>query len=141
MASTAPSLESTAHVAITVTDVVASTSWYERVMGFETVVDVPHDGGHGVVMATPDRRVWWAVHHHTRNRREAFDETRTGLDHVGLLVSSLAELDRWEGWLVSQGVPHDPVRPLPDFGMAALVLRDPDGIPIELLTYVHADPG
>lgn len=133
---TAPRLASLVHVALTVRDIEASTRWYETVMGFEQVVTVPHAGGHGIVLATPDRTVWWALHHHEGNDGRPFDVTRTGLDHVGLLVPDRTELDRWSRWLADHAVRHDPPRDLPDFGMAALVLYDLDGIALELLGHL-----
>lgn len=133
---TAPALHSIAHVALTVTDLARSQEWYERVLGLEHVVTVPHQGGEGIVMADPDRRVWWAVHRHEGQDGAAFSEKRTGLDHVGLLVDTPATLAAWAAWLEAQDVGHDGITDLPEFGMQALVFRDPDGIPLELLAYV-----
>jgi glyoxylase I family protein len=130
-----PSLASIVHVALTVADLDRSVRWYETVLGVEQVVTVPHEGGEGVVLATPDRAVWLALHRHDGNDGARFSEVRTGLDHVALLVSGPDELQRWATWFGACGVGHDGVRPLPDFGMAALVVRDPDGIPLELLAY------
>jgi catechol 2,3-dioxygenase-like lactoylglutathione lyase family enzyme len=63
----APRLQSLVHVALTVTDMAASTAWYETICGLERVSTVPHEGGYGVVLATPDRMVWWALHEHAGN--------------------------------------------------------------------------
>ena len=133
---TAPALHGIAHVALTVRDVESSQEWYERVLGLEHVITVPHVGGEGVVLADVDRRVWWALHRHDGQDGARFTERRTGLDHVGLLVDSTATLQAWVSWLGQLGVEHDGITDLPDFGMQALVFRDPDGIPLELVAYV-----
>lgn len=130
-----PSLHSIAHVALTVTDLARSREWYQLVLGLEYVITVPHEGGEGIVMADPDRRVWWAIHRHDGQDLAPFSVTRTGLDHVGLQVNSVDDLRAWSGWLDSIGVAHNGIADLPDFGMAALVFYDPDGIPLELLAY------
>ena len=44
------------HVAITVTDVDASVSWYERVFGIAYRADAPHEGGTGKLLADDDIR-------------------------------------------------------------------------------------
>ncbi|GAB89423.1 VOC family protein [Gordonia rhizosphera] len=131
-----PALHSIAHVALTVTDMRRSQEFYERVLGLEHVITVPHEGGEGIVLADPDRRVWWAIHRHDGQDFATFSEKRTGLDHVGLLVNSLPDLRAWAEWLTTVGVAHGGISQLPDFGMAALVFRDPDGIPLELLAYL-----
>lgn len=45
---------------------------------------------------------------------DQFNENRIGLDHLSL------------------GVAHDEIKPLEPFGIAALALRDPDNIQVEL---------
>jgi glyoxylase I family protein len=130
----APALESIVHVALTVTDVDASVAWYERILGLGKVLTTPHDGGHGVVLCSPDRRIWMALHHHDTNEGERFSPTRTGLDHVAFMVGSYADLEGWRRWLDSQDVPQSPIVDLHEFDVAALVFRDPDGIPLELIS-------
>jgi len=128
-----PSLQSIIHIALTVTDVHVSVAWYERVLGIARVASARHSGGYGVVLCSPDRRVWVALHHHDANAGERFAEIRTGLDHVAFQVGSYAELEAWRGWLEQNDVVQDPILDLEDFGVAALVFRDPDGIPLELI--------
>ncbi|MDF2968535.1 MAG: lactoylglutathione lyase-like lyase [Nocardioidaceae bacterium] len=135
----ASSLTSIVHVALTVTDLGRSVDWYTQVLGLDRVTVVPHAGGEGVILATPDRRVWWALHRHDQQSGLPFSVRQTGLDHVALLVDSDADLDRWQQHLDQATVHHEAIQPLPDFGMRALVFYDPDGIPVELLAYVEAD--
>jgi glyoxylase I family protein len=123
------------HVALTATDAEASARWYGEVLGCRRVTTVDHQGGYGIVLATADERVWLVLHQHTRNDGSRFDEARTGLDHVCLQVDGRQALQAWAAWLDALGVDHDPVRFLEQFDMWVLVFRDPDGIPLELITY------
>lgn len=131
-----PALASIIHVALTVADVDASVEWYGKVMGLERVTTAPHEGGFGVVLSSPDQRIWIALHHHDGNEGEAFSETRTGLDHVAFQVESYADLEAWQAWLAEQGIRRSEIIDLPDFAAVALVFYDPDGIPLELITSV-----
>lgn len=132
----APTLTSILHIALTVTEAEASAKWYERVLGLRRVMTVPHEGGFGIVMCTPDERVWTVLHHHDGNDGQPFSETRTGLDHVCFQVDGPSELEAWQHWLTEQGVKQEPITYLADFNMSALVFRDPDNIQLELITYI-----
>ena len=132
MTTPVPALNAVHHVAITVTDVDASLEWYERVLGLKRLETVPHEGGFGVIVSTPDQRVWFVLHHHDANERERFLESRTGLDHVGLDVGSIRELEAWRDRFTELGVTQSPITPIPEFGVAVLVFRDPDNIQLEL---------
>ncbi len=111
------------HIAITVTDLDASIAWCERVFGVAFRMEVPHPGGTGKILAD-----------------EAFTETRTGLDHVGLGVPSRADLEDWQMHLDAQEVHRAPMAnhpctqsPIEDhFFGSILVFRDPDNVQIEL---------
>jgi glyoxylase I family protein len=105
------------------------------VLGFERAMTVPHAGGFGIVMHSPDQRVWIVLHHHDANDRRRFSETRTGLDHLCFQVDSYDQLADWRDWLAAQGVEHTPITHLDQFDMSALVFRDPDNLQLELITY------
>jgi catechol 2,3-dioxygenase-like lactoylglutathione lyase family enzyme len=87
----------------------------------------------------------FALHRHDANNGEAFAETRTGLDHVGLRVPSRADLEAWQDHLEALGVhqaamanrpcTRSPIDDRP-FG-SILVFRDPDNVQLELF----APPG
>lgn len=133
------------HVALTVTDLEASQAWYEKVFGITYQMGGPHKGGVGNVLADPEWRLVIVLHRHDANDGRAFSETRTGLDHVGLAVSSRAELEAWQAHLEEHGVVRAPEAdrsltqsPISDqvYG-SVLVFRDPDNIQLELF----APPG
>ena len=74
------------------------------------------------------------MHHHESNDGESFDESRTGLDHMGFGVANRADLDTWAAKLDELGIAHTGVRdiegPAP---FSTLVFRDPDNIQLEFI--------
>lgn len=136
-----PRIDGIIHVALTVTDVTASVAWYQTVLGLHQVGTAPHEGGYGIVMCTPDERVWVVLHHHDANNAEPFAETRTGLDHVAFHVPSHDQLWRWLEHFAAHDVRHSSIVPIEDYGVAALVFYDPDGIRLELIGPPSAHSG
>lgn len=128
------------HIALTVSDVDASTAWYEHVFDLHHVADVPHEGGFAKLLADPADRVLFALHHHDSNVKEPFSETSTGLDHVGMAVAARADLEQWQQHLEQCGIARAAVAdkpltqsPIVDAPYASvLVFRDPDNIQLEL---------
>jgi glyoxylase I family protein len=133
-----PALSGFHHVAVTASDVEASADWYQRVFGMTRVPsEFPHHGtdakGYTVVLVDPETGMSFGVVHHPDNSAEPADETRCGIDHVGIAMTARADLDAWAGWLDSLGIAHsgvtDAADPMP---YAALVFRDPDNVQLEL---------
>lgn len=133
-----PELAGFHHFSPTVTDVEASAAWYQRVLGLERVPPkFPHYGneetGYAVLLLDPQSGIAIGLHHHTANDGLPFDETRTGLDHIGISVPSRSGLDSWASWLDAQRVPHSGVTDTDDpIKYSVLVFRDPDNIQLEL---------
>jgi catechol 2,3-dioxygenase-like lactoylglutathione lyase family enzyme len=133
------------HIALTVTDVDASVTWYEEVFGIRHQVDAPHEGGVGKVLSDESRAFTIVLHHHDANDGHLFGETSTGLDHAGFLVPRRADLEAWQDHLERKGVVRTAVadKPLTQSPIAdevygsVLVFRDPDNIQLELF----APPG
>jgi catechol 2,3-dioxygenase-like lactoylglutathione lyase family enzyme len=129
------------HVALTVTDLDASIAWYQRVFDIKPMMEEAHEGGIGKLLTDDQFSLVFVLHHHDNNKSEGFAETRTGLDHVGLNVSSRADLDAWQAHLEANGVERVAVagKPLTQSPIAerpygsVLVFRDPDNIQLELL--------
>jgi glyoxylase I family protein len=128
------------HIALTVTDLDASVPWYEQVFGIEYRGDAPHPGGVGKLLADDEQRLIIVLHRHDANESERFIETRTGLDHFGLIVANRGELEAWQRHLERNGVKRSPAadRPLTQSPIAdelfasILVFRDRDNIQLEL---------
>ena len=128
------------HLALTVTDLDASVGWYESVFGIKFLMDAPHEGGLGKVLADEAWELMIVLHRHDENDRGLFHETNTGLDHAGFLVASRAELEAWQDHLETNGVSRVGVadKPLTQSPIAdepygsVLVFRDPDNIQLEL---------
>jgi catechol 2,3-dioxygenase-like lactoylglutathione lyase family enzyme len=126
------------HFSPTVTDVEASAAWYQRVLGLDRVPPTfPHHGneetGYAVLLVDTEAKIAIGLHHNVHNDGRPFDETRTGLDHIGISVPHRSDLDSWASWLDAQKVGHsgvidtnDPVK------YSVLVFRDPDNIQLEL---------
>jgi glyoxylase I family protein len=128
------------HIALTTTDLDASIAWYEKVFGITYRMEEPHQGGTGKLLADDAWQLTIVLHRHDNNESETFKETRTGLDHLGLAVSSRADLERWQEHLEEVGVQkstsadrpctQSPITDRP-YG-SVLVFRDPDNIQLEM---------
>jgi len=120
------SIEGISHVSLTVPDMQRATWFWTTVMGFEVGIEaqgatVCIHRGSGTVVGFRD---------HAGTATGAFDETRVGMDHIALAVSSTADLDEWATWLDEHGVEHSEVVQS-DLGHH-LNLRAPDRIAVEL---------
>ena len=128
------------HIALTVTDVDASVQWYERVFGVRFLMDAPHEGGVGKLLADESWQLVIVLHRHDTNDGGLFGETKTGLDHVGLALAHRSELEDWQVHLEANGVVRCEVadKPLTQSPIAdtpygsVLVFRDPDNIQLEI---------
>ena len=128
------------HLALTVTDLESSVEWYGEVFDVHPVMDVPHPGGVGRILADADHQLMIALHRHKTNGGEPCAETRTGLDHAGFTVPSRTDLEQWQDHLEAHGVVRSdqadkPLTqsPITDEPYASvLVFRDRDNIQLEL---------
>ena len=135
---TRPSLH---HIALTVTDLDASIAWYEKVFDIKYQMEEGHQGGTGKVLADDAWQLMIVLHRHETNGGETFQETRTGLDHLGLAVPSRADLEAWQAHLEDIGVERSSAadRPCTQSPIAdrpygsVLVFRDPDNIQLEMV--------
>jgi glyoxylase I family protein len=128
------------HIALTVTDLEASTAWYQRTFDIAPVMEEAHEGGWQRLLADKEMQLIIVLHRHDVNQGEAFSERRTGLDHFGMAVPTRAELEAWQAHLEEVGVARaaaadrpctqSPIADTP-YG-SILVFRDPDNIQIEI---------
>jgi catechol 2,3-dioxygenase-like lactoylglutathione lyase family enzyme len=127
------------HFSPTVSDVEASAAWYEQTFSLMRLpVTFPHherEGtGYAVLLLDPTSGLLIGLHHHDANQGEAFDEARTGLDHMGFRVPDRASLDAWVTKLDGLGVEHSGIRDITEpTPFSTLVFRDPDNIQLELI--------
>ncbi len=122
----APSILGLSHVSLSVRNRTAARDFWVEVMGFDLVADeedycfvFDRGAGLAVVLTSHDDQV-----------ADAFDERRTGLDHLAYAVPDVESLTSWQQRLEGMGVPHSPVAET-DAGHH-LNLRAPDDLPLEL---------
>jgi glyoxylase I family protein len=124
------------HVALTVTDIEASAAWYGELFEFVELMREDHfggGGGRGVVIGAADWSMAIVLNEHPTNGGEAFDPTRTGLDHVGFTVADRPALLEWESRLSDKGVKHSPITDH-EWG-SSLNFRDPDEMQLQLVAF------
>ncbi|STZ61095.1 glyoxalase/bleomycin resistance protein/dioxygenase [Mycolicibacterium tokaiense] len=136
MACMAISANSIAHLRLTVTDIERSRHFYESVFGWPVLLEIPagadettrarydflfggviYDMGHGLLGLRPVGR-------------DAFDEDRTGLDHLAFTVDGVTDIRAAAAHLDELCIAHEPIK---DIGPAYILeFRDPDNIALEL---------
>lgn len=129
------------HIAITVRDFEISVPWYERVFAITEEMEYSHEGGIGKLLVDETWQLVIVLHVHDATGDELFSERRTGLDHLGMVVPSRADLVAWQERLESLGgvrrtaTADRPLTqsPITDASYGSiLVFRDPDNIQLEL---------
>jgi glyoxylase I family protein len=116
------------HVALTVSDLQRSVSWYRRLFDTEPVIDEDTGPYHHVVWMLGGTLL--GLHQHAEAAgTEPADELRPGLDHIAFNCSDRVELEKWAGRLDELGISHGPIVDAP-YG-SGLSFRDPDNIPLE----------
>jgi len=125
-----PTFPVLAHVALTVTDLPRSTSWYSALFGADPVLDEDEltGGFHHTVYALGGGQLF-GLHSHPAPTGSTFDEHDTGLDHVAFACADRDELQSWVKRLDELGVAHGDIVDA-HYG-SGLAFRDPDGIALE----------
>lgn len=123
-----PAFPSVHHVALTVTDLDRSETWYKALFAADPVLDEDTGGFY--------HKVWllggtlFGIHGHKQTQAtDRFSETRVGLDHVSFGVSARPELETWETRLNELGIAHGGIVDAP-YG-SGLSFRDPDNNALE----------
>ena len=131
---TAPALTGLQHLGLTVGDIVVSEAWYTKVLGLVRAFVEPHGTGNGyaIVMTRPGTGLFVGLDHHPDADRKRFSPLRTGLDHLAFGLASRAAIDEWINHLDILEVEHEVFESAEPVPHALVLLRDPDGIPIEL---------
>jgi len=116
------------HVALRVTDLGRSITFYTDLFGFQPIAELPDVtilSNGAVLLGLRDQG--------HAERADRFDEFRVGLDHLSFAVGGREDLDRALQMLDQRDVPHGEIEDLgKDFGMYVLAFRDPDNIQLEL---------
>ncbi len=117
------------HVAVTVSDLTASETWYTRVLGVKPVLDEDTGPFRHIVYQLGSTLL--GLHGFPRlSSTDSFDERRPGLDHIAFGCHSRDELVAWAARLDELGIPHGGIV---DAGYGSgLSFRDPDNIALEL---------
>jgi glyoxylase I family protein len=124
-----PTITNIHHVAITVTDVERSAAWYCDLLGMVEVLAGDEDAVRFRVLAHPASGIIVGLRQYPAGSGDAFDELRTGLDHLAFGVTSADELAAWESELSSRGIRFTPAAATP-IG-TVVVFRDPDDVQLE----------
>lgn len=119
------------HVTLTVSDVIRSTEFYTKYMGFQVAVEfeprVALVNGATLLVLGPAPNPLEAI---TGDR---FNENRIGLDHLSFAVDSLQDLEAAAAFYELQGVNHGEIKDLGSgFAIYVMAVRDPDNIQLEL---------
>lgn len=126
-----PRFPTLTHVAITVSDLPASTAWYEKLFEAKPVLDEDEESGnfHHTVFEL-DGGTLFGLHTHTSSGPDTagFDERNVGLDHIAFACTQ-SELEEWVSRLDKAGIAHSGIKHA-HYG-SGISFRDPDNIALE----------
>ncbi len=129
-----PEFPTITHVALTVSNLERSRSWYQQLFGSDPVIDEDTGPFHHVVWLMGGTLV--GIHHFPDLKStEPFDERRPGLDHLAFGCANRSELEDWERRLNQLGITNGGIVDAP-YG-SGVSFRDPDNIALEFF----APPG
>lgn len=129
-----PEFPAITHVAVTVSDIDRSRTWYQKLIGTDPVIDEDTGPFHHVVWLMGGTLL--GIHQHAgKTVSQPASEFLAGIDHVAFACANRAELEEWEKRLNELGVDHGGIVDAP-YG-SGLSFRDPDNIPFEFF----APPG
>lgn len=123
------------HLGFTVKDAEVSAAWYVEVLGFRRVGEheAPDGAFRKVFLRHDNLPARIGLTEHRAGRKDAFDETRIGLDHLSFGVTDRAELDAWLTRLDAARAEYSQIATANSIpGAAVVVFRDPDNIQLEI---------
>lgn len=129
-----PAIDGFHHVTLTVSDLAASASWYERVLGLTRVAERLGETWERILLRSSAGLVLGLTKHRDAETGDRFSETRVGLDHVSFACSDRGAVETWAERLDELGVPNGGVADAP-YGHV-LTFRDPDNIQLEFFAPV-----
>jgi catechol 2,3-dioxygenase-like lactoylglutathione lyase family enzyme len=119
------------HLALVVTDLQRSTTFYQEILGFNPLIDM------GTRVITSNGNIILALTLPSapgeKPANDRFDENRVGIDHLSFSISSHAEMENAVRVLDAKGISHGEIKDLgPALPLYVLAFRDPDNIQLEL---------
>ncbi len=122
-----PSLTGQLGVVLSVRDAARSARWYGTVLGLqERYSHLADDAStHYVCLEHPGGVLELCLVSHAGNPGEPFNERRSGLDHLELLVACKQDLVEWAEHLDLLGIPHSGVKELSYTRNSMLTFRTP----------------
>ena len=120
------------HLSFSVTDLDRTTDWYRTVLGFELFMELETDDFQRKFMRHADADIVVTFTHHNAGSGDAFDERRTGLDHLAFAVPDLAALREFLKRFEALGIDHSPIKPRATGPGGGITIRDPDNIQLEV---------
>jgi glyoxylase I family protein len=124
-----PELAGYSHLSLTVTDVEASTKWWNDLLGTQVLMDDTDEWGIRFTTNMGTGGLIIGFRKHAGTKDETFDESRVGLDHFAIHVPSRTELEKWAARLEELGIENSGIKDMP-YG-AIITFRDPDNIQAE----------
>lgn len=118
------------HLALTVRDLDASASWYERLFDLDQVIDEPGVARRAKVYRLRGTTEMLGLVEHRGNHGSEFRFDRTGLDHAAFAVETRADVDAWVSRLDAAGIVHSGRIDIPSG--AILNFTDPDEIQLSI---------
>ena len=116
------------HIALTVTDLDRSTSWYQRVLDLKELRREESPTRRAVLLSWSTLPTVGLVQHDADE--SVFDPTMAGMDHVAFAVDTREALDDWAARFDREGVNHSGAIDVPTG--AILNFKDPDGIALAM---------
>ncbi len=124
-----PEITGLSHLTLTVSDVKASTAWWNDLVGIQKLFEGVEDGIEYTVNMHPSGLIMGFRAHDKGDAGDRFDETRVGLDHFALNVATRSELEKWTARLDELGIAHSGIKDV-DYG-SVITFRDPDNLQAE----------
>lgn len=121
------------HLTLTVTDVEASSQWYQQLFGPAIIYERTGPGFRRVRLTWSHGLIIGLTEHVKTKDGDRFDHFRVGMDHIALSCETHAEVEAWAAHIDQLELQRGMVEEV--FYGWAVTARDPDNIPIEFFCF------